>query len=120
MTDGTADHAHLDWRMSSHTTSSECVEVAVAPAVIHIRDSKHRDRPSLRLTPAQWGSLHQGLKNGPGPAGDRGPGRPERSVFSGDAGSGGVCDVDAWAVAGAVAAASAGGRGEAAGVRDLV
>jgi hypothetical protein len=42
---------------SSGTDGNSCVELAVAPATIHVRDSKHTDGPRLALTPAAWASF---------------------------------------------------------------
>ncbi|NUP25055.1 MAG: DUF397 domain-containing protein [Streptomyces sp.] len=47
----------LHWFKSSYSDSSngnDCVEVATAPATIHIRDSKTPDAPHLKVTPATW------------------------------------------------------------------
>ncbi|MFE8013279.1 DUF397 domain-containing protein [Streptomyces antibioticus] len=47
----------LVWFKSSYSDGPEgdsCVEVAVAPAAIHIRDSKVTDGPQLALAPAAW------------------------------------------------------------------
>ncbi|MFG3091510.1 DUF397 domain-containing protein [Streptomyces antibioticus] len=48
---------NLVWFKSSYSSGAEadsCVEVAVAPAAIHIRDSKVADGPQLALAPAAW------------------------------------------------------------------
>jgi hypothetical protein len=37
----------LTWRKSSRSTSGACVEVAVDGALVHMRDSKDPDGPSL-------------------------------------------------------------------------
>jgi hypothetical protein len=44
----------VKWRKSSYTTSNggNCVEVAGAPGVIAVRDSKDPDGPVLLVTPA--------------------------------------------------------------------
>ncbi|GGL60406.1 DUF397 domain-containing protein [Streptomyces anthocyanicus] len=49
--------AELVWFKSSYsggTDGNSCVELALTPATIHIRDSKHTDGPRLTLTPAAW------------------------------------------------------------------
>ncbi|MFF0516832.1 DUF397 domain-containing protein [Streptomyces sp. NPDC004250] len=49
--------ADLAWFKSSYSDTSEpsdCVEVAITPATIHIRDSKRPDGPRLAVTPAVW------------------------------------------------------------------
>ncbi|MEV7687112.1 DUF397 domain-containing protein [Streptomyces bungoensis] len=46
----------LEWFKSSHSSADgpDCVEVAITPATIHIRDSKNRDGARLAVTPASW------------------------------------------------------------------
>ncbi|MFI7347735.1 DUF397 domain-containing protein [Streptomyces sp. NPDC049936] len=49
--------ADLAWFKSSYSDTSEpsdCVEIAITPATIHIRDSKRPDGPSLRVPSAAW------------------------------------------------------------------
>ncbi|MFC8092069.1 DUF397 domain-containing protein [Streptomyces sp. NPDC057301] len=53
--------SELVWFKSSYSSGSEgdsCVEVAMAPRTIHVRDSKYRDTsPRLALTPESWAAL---------------------------------------------------------------
>jgi hypothetical protein len=44
------------WFKSSYSTGSggECVEVAVRPHVVHVRDSKDIVRPGLAVEAAAW------------------------------------------------------------------
>ncbi|MFH8219894.1 DUF397 domain-containing protein [Streptomyces sp. NPDC018057] len=47
----------LHWFKSSYSSSSDgndCVEVAHAPATIHVRDSKITSGPQLALAPGVW------------------------------------------------------------------
>jgi hypothetical protein len=47
----------LHWFKSSYSDSgdiNDCVEVAVAPATIHIRDSKTPTTPHVAIAPAVW------------------------------------------------------------------
>ncbi|WP_037670053.1 DUF397 domain-containing protein [Streptomyces griseus] len=47
----------LAWFKSSYSSSSEgdsCVEIAAAPATVHVRDSKHVEGPRLALTRTVW------------------------------------------------------------------
>jgi hypothetical protein len=46
----------LSWFKSSYSSSAsgDCVEVALTPATIHIRDSKDRQGPQLTASPATW------------------------------------------------------------------
>ncbi|MFI5857184.1 DUF397 domain-containing protein [Streptomyces parvulus] len=50
----------LIWFTSSYSDSSnpsDCVEVAIAAAAIHIRDSKHPAGPRLTVAPATWAAF---------------------------------------------------------------
>ncbi|GAA3182130.1 DUF397 domain-containing protein [Streptomyces virens] len=50
----------LHWFKSSYSDSSngnDCVEVAIAPATVHIRDSKTAEAPHLTVTPRTWNSF---------------------------------------------------------------
>ncbi|MGA5122274.1 DUF397 domain-containing protein [Streptomyces pseudogriseolus] len=46
----------LAWFKSSYSTGDggECVEVAVRPHVVHVRDSKDVARPGLAVDAAAW------------------------------------------------------------------
>ncbi|MEU3029290.1 MULTISPECIES: DUF397 domain-containing protein [unclassified Streptomyces] len=47
----------LAWFKSSYsggTNGESCVELAVTPGTVHIRDSKNTDGPRLTLTPEAW------------------------------------------------------------------
>ncbi|GGY03660.1 DUF397 domain-containing protein [Streptomyces djakartensis] len=51
------DASELAWFKSSYsggTDGESCLEVAVAPRTIHVRDSKQADGPRLALTPKAW------------------------------------------------------------------
>ncbi|MEV7735192.1 DUF397 domain-containing protein [Streptomyces sp. NPDC088921] len=51
------DASELAWFKSSYsggTDGESCVEIAVAPRTIHIRDSKTTTGPRLTFTPATW------------------------------------------------------------------
>ncbi|UYQ62468.1 DUF397 domain-containing protein [Streptomyces peucetius] len=54
MSDG--DGSALDWFKSSYSSNDgpECVEVAVAPGALHVRDSKNVPGPELGFTPTAW------------------------------------------------------------------
>ncbi|MFC8141275.1 DUF397 domain-containing protein [Streptomyces paradoxus] len=49
----------LIWRKSSHSSGGDgdCVEIATRPDTIHIRDSKNRRGPQLRLSPTAWSAF---------------------------------------------------------------
>ena len=46
----------LSWFKSSYSSGGDgdCVEVALTPATVHVRDSKDRQGPQLTLSPAPW------------------------------------------------------------------
>ncbi|MDN3263034.1 DUF397 domain-containing protein [Streptomyces sp. CSDS2] len=46
----------LSWFKSSYSGSENdnCVEVAMLPAAVHVRDSKNKDIRPLTVTPAAW------------------------------------------------------------------
>ncbi|MFF5843352.1 DUF397 domain-containing protein [Streptomyces massasporeus] len=52
------DVSELGWFKSSHSDGPDgnsCVEIAIAPHTIHVRDSKHATQgPRLALTPEAW------------------------------------------------------------------
>ncbi|MEV7790417.1 DUF397 domain-containing protein [Streptomyces sp. NPDC087512] len=61
--DASGDVADLAWFKSSYSDSSnpnDCVEVALTPATVHIRDSKHADGPRLAVTPEAWAGFVAG------------------------------------------------------------
>jgi hypothetical protein len=49
----------LAWFISSYSGAEggQCVEVAIAPGAVHIRDSKDRSGPVLTVTPQAWAGL---------------------------------------------------------------
>jgi hypothetical protein len=45
----------IHWRKSTHSgDGSNCVEIAAAPAAIHVRDSKDTQGPRLAFRPSAW------------------------------------------------------------------
>ncbi|MEU8564456.1 DUF397 domain-containing protein [Streptomyces cyaneofuscatus] len=49
--------SELRWFKSSYSDSSnpnDCVEVAIAQAAVHVRDSKDTQGPRLAVAPAAW------------------------------------------------------------------
>jgi hypothetical protein len=49
--------AELAWFKSSYSDTSnpsDCVEVAITPATIHVRDSKNPDGPRLAVDSVTW------------------------------------------------------------------
>ncbi|MFJ9559945.1 DUF397 domain-containing protein [Streptomyces fuscichromogenes] len=46
----------LNWFKSSYSSNvgPECVEIAIAPATVHVRGSKDKDRATLGFADASW------------------------------------------------------------------
>ncbi|MGW2519957.1 DUF397 domain-containing protein [Streptomyces sp. NPDC001617] len=54
------DASELVWFKSSYSSGTDgnsCVEIAIAPRTIHIRDSKHTTGPRLTVTPTAWATF---------------------------------------------------------------
>ncbi|MFH8446736.1 DUF397 domain-containing protein [Streptomyces sp. NPDC018026] len=54
------DASELAWFKSSYSDGPEgdsCVEIAIAPRAIHVRDSKHTAGARLALAPGTWASF---------------------------------------------------------------
>ncbi|MER6032115.1 DUF397 domain-containing protein [Streptomyces sp. NPDC001851] len=51
--------SELAWFKSSYSSGSgdNCVEVAVCPTTIHVRDSKTDEGPQLALSPTAWSAF---------------------------------------------------------------
>ncbi|MFI1719748.1 DUF397 domain-containing protein [Streptomyces sp. NPDC020489] len=62
----------LPWFTSSYSSSGDgdCVEVALTPATVHVRDSKNRPGPRLAVSPVAWADFLTSA------AGHRRPPRP--------------------------------------------
>ncbi|MFF7444636.1 MULTISPECIES: DUF397 domain-containing protein [unclassified Streptomyces] len=62
----------LSWFKSSYSSggSGDCVEVALTPATVHVRDSKNRPGPRLAVSPVAWADFLTSA------AGHRRPPRP--------------------------------------------
>ena len=62
----------LRWFKSSYSSSSngeDCVEVAIAPTIIHIRDSKTPQAPHFTVTPTTWTGFVTHVSLRPAPVG---------------------------------------------------
>ncbi|NJQ02439.1 DUF397 domain-containing protein [Streptomyces zingiberis] len=48
-----------EWFKSSYSGGGggNCIEVAISPGAVHIRDSKDTGRPALVLSPAAWSAF---------------------------------------------------------------
>lgn len=49
-------NTELDWFKSSYSSGGDgdCVEVALTPTTVHLRDSKNQQGPRLTLSPTPW------------------------------------------------------------------
>jgi hypothetical protein len=54
-----SDPAILRWFKSSYSDSegANCIEIAAEPGMIHVRDSKDRQGPSLAFGAGAWGEF---------------------------------------------------------------
>ncbi|MGY1583577.1 DUF397 domain-containing protein [Streptomyces sp. MN13] len=51
------DASELAWFKSSYSGGNDgnsCVEIAIAPHAVHVRDSKNTRGPQLAVAPAAW------------------------------------------------------------------
>jgi hypothetical protein len=58
------DLARAMWRKSSRRGANGCVEVALDPAEVAVRDSKHQEGPVLRFNANEWEAFLAGVRNG--------------------------------------------------------
>ncbi|MCZ9343518.1 DUF397 domain-containing protein [Streptomyces sp. TRM76130] len=60
------DGVELAWFKSSHSGGNDgnsCVEIAITPRTVHVRDSKHTpDGPRLALPPESWAAFVSQLR----------------------------------------------------------
>lgn len=52
------------WRKSSHSGMNGCVEVAVMPGRVAVRDSKDQGGPVLVFSETEWTAFIRGIKDG--------------------------------------------------------
>ncbi|HEX2355483.1 MAG TPA: DUF397 domain-containing protein [Micromonosporaceae bacterium] len=64
MTMTTIPRRDADWRTSSRSQSTNCVEVALAADSVAVRDSKHRAGPVLVFAPDRWIEFVAAAKKG--------------------------------------------------------
>lgn len=61
------DDAGRAWRKATYSNAFDnCVEVAVVPAGLGIRDSKNPDQPFLKVSVAAFAAFIGGIKDGTG------------------------------------------------------
>ncbi len=56
----TGDTSELAWFKSSYsggTNGESCVELALTPATVHVRDSKNTEGPRIAFTPGTWAAF---------------------------------------------------------------
>ncbi|HLK00890.1 MAG TPA: DUF397 domain-containing protein [Streptosporangiaceae bacterium] len=59
------DHTGRVWRKATYSNAGvNCVEVAVVPAGVAIRDSKNPDKPFLNVSVAAFAAFIGGIKDG--------------------------------------------------------
>lgn len=62
---GTPEFSDCSWRTSSRSNGEmECVEVAVVPGRVGVRDSKDRSGPALLVPPSTWRAFVGDLQRG--------------------------------------------------------
>lgn len=54
----------MPWRKSTRSQANGCVEVAIAPDQVAVRDSKDREGPVLTFTPHEWKAFCEGVMAG--------------------------------------------------------
>jgi hypothetical protein len=57
------DLSRAEWRKSSFSGASGCIEVAFAHGNVMIRDSKNQHGPVLVFTPGEWAAFLSGVRN---------------------------------------------------------
>jgi hypothetical protein len=55
---------NLSWHKSTRSETKQCVEVAIQPDLVFVRDSEEPDGAWLRFTPAQWQCFLDGAVQG--------------------------------------------------------
>jgi hypothetical protein len=53
-----------EFSKSSFSGPNGCVEVAIRPDSVAVRDAKHQEGPVLEFSPGEWAAFLQGVKNG--------------------------------------------------------
>jgi hypothetical protein len=57
-----------NWRTSSFSDQTECVEVSVSRDVVRVRNSRDRRRPFLAFDIDRWADFTAGIRRGEFPA----------------------------------------------------
>ena len=62
---GTPEFSVAVWRTSSRSNgAAQCVEVAITPGQVGVRDSKYRSGPALLVPPSAWRAFVEDLRRG--------------------------------------------------------
>ena len=62
---GTPEFSAAAWRTSGRSNgAAQCVEVAVVPGRVGVRDSKDRSGPALVFAPVAWQAFVQDVQGG--------------------------------------------------------
>jgi hypothetical protein len=60
-----SEHADLTWRKSSASgEAGGCVEIAMTPTSVHVRNSRHSRGPELEFLHQEWAAFLVGARNG--------------------------------------------------------
>jgi Domain of unknown function (DUF397) len=59
-----SDDVRQDWRTSSTSGGTECVEVRIANHEVQVRDSKNREGVCLAFTHGEWRAFLSGVRLG--------------------------------------------------------
>ncbi|MFE9424637.1 DUF397 domain-containing protein [Kitasatospora sp. NPDC006697] len=58
------DLSAIEWRKSTYSDAQrDCVEVALAPCTVPVRDSKDPAGPALVFPPSAWSTFIDGIKS---------------------------------------------------------
>jgi len=53
-----------EWRTSTRSQDTNCVEVAFVDGEVLVRDTKNRHSPALAIPPEEWKEFVAGVKDG--------------------------------------------------------
>lgn len=72
-----SEHADLTWRKSSASgEAGGCVEIAMSPTSVHVRNSRNSGGPQLVFLHQEWAAFLVGARNGEFEL----PGAPDRDA----------------------------------------
>ena len=56
--------SELEWRKSSRSGASNCIEMAIAEQAVLVRDSKDKAGPALSFSRTVWETFVHGIRSG--------------------------------------------------------